>query len=76
MVLQSSLSPSTYYFESVKTAAEKLNKLAQTYGGLDVLGCNAGIMAKDDIRTVDGYDIQMQASNQLSHYLLPKLCMD
>jgi protochlorophyllide reductase len=58
----------------VKTAAEELNKVAQTYGGLDVLGCNAGIMAKDDIRTADGYDVQMQA-NQLSHYLLTKLCM-
>jgi len=61
-------------FDSVKQAAEEVNKIAAANGGLDVLCCNAGIMARMDERTQDGFDVQMQA-NQLSHYLLTKLCM-
>lgn len=62
-------------FDSVRNAAAELNKIAQQNGGLDVLACNAGVMAMPDKRSSDGYDIQMQA-NQLSHYLLTKLCME
>ena len=61
-------------FDSVKKAADELNTIAKKNGGLDVLCCNAGIMARSDERTKDGYDVQMQA-NQLSHYLLTRLVM-
>ena len=54
---------------SVKAAAEEINKIAAKYKGLDVLVCNAGVMALKDIRTKDGFDVQMQ-TNQLSHFLL------
>lgn len=62
-------------FESVKSAAAEVNKIAKENGGLDVLCCNAGIMAMDDDRTVDGFNVEIQA-NHLSHYLLSKLCMN
>ena len=46
-------------FASVRRAAEVLRAdLAE--GGLDVLCCNAGVMALPDEATVDGYDVQMQ----------------
>jgi len=61
-------------FESVKTAATEVKALADQYGGLDVLACNAGVMNVPDERTVDGYDVQMQV-NHLSHSLLTKLLM-
>ena len=61
--------------DSVKKAAVELNKISQANGGLDVLCCNAGIMARNDDRSEDGFDVQMQA-NQLSHYLLMRLCME
>ena len=61
-------------FDSVKEAAEVLNQIVQQHGGLDILACNAGIMAQADQHSGDGYDVQMQA-NQLSHYYLTKLCM-
>lgn len=60
--------------ESVKKAADEINKIAEKNGGLDVLCNNAGIMAMRDVRTKDGFDCQIQA-NQLSHVLLTKLCM-
>jgi NAD(P)-dependent dehydrogenase (short-subunit alcohol dehydrogenase family) len=42
--------------------------------GLDALVNNAGVMALPDARTVDGYDVQMQA-NHLSHFLLTRELM-
>ena len=54
---------------SVRQAADKINDICKTHQGLDVLVCNAGVMALKDIRTNDGYDVQMQ-TNQLSHFCL------
>mmetsp|Transcript_3501 Transcript_3501/g.7016 ORF Transcript_3501/g.7016 Transcript_3501/m.7016 type:complete len:359 (-) Transcript_3501:40-1116(-) len=59
-------------FDSVKEAASVVNEEVKAYGGLDVLCNNAGIMAFDDDRTKDGFDVQMQ-TNQLSHFLLGAL---
>ena len=59
-------------FDSVKNAADLVNEEVKSFGGLDVLCLNAGIMAIDDNRTGDGYDVQMQ-TNQLSHFLLTSL---
>mmetsp|Transcript_21947 Transcript_21947/g.46319 ORF Transcript_21947/g.46319 Transcript_21947/m.46319 type:complete len:378 (+) Transcript_21947:40-1173(+) len=56
-------------FDSVKKAAEQINSEVRPYGGLDVFCANAGIMAIDDNRTQDGFDVQIQ-TNQLSHFLL------
>ena len=57
-------------FASTKAAAAILKaKCAGT--GLDILCCNAGVMALKDQATEDGYDIQMQ-TNHLSHFLLAK----
>ena len=53
--------------ESVKEAGKKINEIASD--GLDVMVCNAGVMALKDVRTKDGFEIQMQ-TNQLSHFLL------
>ncbi len=61
-------------FDSVRKASTEINKIADENGGLDVLACNAGIMAFADTRSTEGYDVQMH-SNQLSHYLLTQLCM-
>jgi len=47
--------------------------LATAYAiGIDVLCCNAGIMAFPDDATEDGYDVQMQR-NHLSRFLLSAL---
>jgi NAD(P)-dependent dehydrogenase (short-subunit alcohol dehydrogenase family) len=59
-------------FAVVKSAAEQVNALAQSNGGLDVLINNAGIMATRDTRTTDGFEVQMQ-TNQLSHFLLTSI---
>merc|ERR1712167_512147 len=59
-------------FSSVRTASAEVHKQAQE---LDALVLNAGLMAYDDVRTTDGFDIQMQA-NHLSHFLLTSLCFD
>lgn len=60
-------------FASVRAAAEILNKqFGET--GIDVLINNAGVMALPDMRTKDGYDVQMQ-TNHLSHFLLTKELM-
>lgn len=56
--------------ENVKKAGAEVNHIAQN--GLDVLVCNSGIMATKDIRTKDGFDVQMQ-TNQLSHFLLTSI---
>ncbi|CAB9505122.1 WW domain-containing oxidoreductase [Seminavis robusta] len=55
--------------DSVCSAATQINKIATKHNGLDVLVCNAGVMALKDLRTKDGYDVQMQ-TNQLSHFVL------
>lgn len=55
-------------FESVRNAAKELRSLCEK-NGLDILACNAGVMAFPDEATIDGYDIQMQ-TNHLSHFLL------
>lgn len=61
-------------FQSVRAAAAEVKALAAKYGGLDVLACNAGIMAMSDVRTTDGFDVQMQV-NHFSHFLLTSLLM-
>ena len=56
-------------FASTRAAIAALS--SKCSAGLDVLCCNAGVMALKDIATEDGYDIQMQ-TNHLSHFLLAK----
>jgi NAD(P)-dependent dehydrogenase (short-subunit alcohol dehydrogenase family) len=60
-------------FESVKAAGAEVNTLCAEKG-LAVLVNNAGVMAMPDVRTADGYDVQMQ-TNHLSHFLLTKEVM-
>ena len=55
-------------FDSVRDAAGKVKEAFGAHG-LDVLVCNAGVMALKDVATPDGYDVQMQ-TNHLSHFLL------
>jgi NAD(P)-dependent dehydrogenase (short-subunit alcohol dehydrogenase family) len=57
---------------SVKSAAGVVREAVKPCNGLDVLCLNAGIMAYDDLRTTDGFDVQMQ-TNMLSHFLLTSL---
>eukprot|EP00931_Biecheleriopsis_adriatica_P067050 TRINITY_DN41257_c0_g1_i1.p1 TRINITY_DN41257_c0_g1~~TRINITY_DN41257_c0_g1_i1.p1 ORF type:complete len:335 (+),score=77.19 TRINITY_DN41257_c0_g1_i1:59-1063(+) len=57
-------------FSSVRAASDKL-KTQFSSSGIDVLCCNAGVMALKDEATKDGYDVQMQ-TNHLSHFLLTK----
>lgn len=61
-------------FASVRKAASEIEAIAAQYSGLDVLCNNAGIMAHPDLRTMDGYDVQVQA-NHLSHFLLTTLLL-
>jgi len=56
------------YGERLRTPTMIL-KEAFPDGGLDVLCCNAGIMAVPDKATEDGFDVQMQ-TNHLSHFKL------
>lgn len=56
-------------FASVRSAANSVKAITNQ---LDGLICNAGLMAQADKRTVDGYDVQIQA-NHLSHFLLTSL---
>lgn len=58
-------------FASVRAAAAALGALLAATG-LDVLSCNAGVMALPDAATADGYDVQLQ-TNHLSHFLLARL---
>lgn len=58
-------------FASVQAVAKRL--LAES-ARLDVLICNAGIMAVDAATTKDGYEIQFQV-NHLAHALLIKLLL-
>ena len=55
-------------FDSVREAASKVQSNLGSQG-LDVLALNAGVMALNDIRTSDGFDVQMH-TNQLAHVLL------
>ncbi|CAK9109213.1 Short chain dehydrogenase/reductase dpchH (Diterpenoid pyrone biosynthesis cluster protein H) [Durusdinium trenchii] len=55
-------------FESVRHAAAQVQAELGSQG-LDVLALNAGVMALNDIRTSEGYDVQMH-TNQLAHVLL------
>jgi NAD(P)-dependent dehydrogenase (short-subunit alcohol dehydrogenase family) len=55
-------------FESVKKASEIIKS---KYKAIDVLCCNAGVMALEDKATKDGYDVQIQTNN-LSHFMLIK----
>eukprot|EP00435_Cladocopium_sp_Y103_P003565 s4509_g1.t1 len=55
-------------FNSVRQAAAKVQSVVGSQG-LDVLALNAGVMALNDIRTSEGFEIQMH-TNQLSHVLL------
>ena len=59
-------------FDSVKQAGKEVNEVVKEHGGLDVFIANAGIMAKADLRTDAGFDIQMQ-TNQISHFLLTSI---
>lgn len=61
-------------FASVRACAEKAGAIAALHGGLDVLANNAGVMAMLDVRTEDGFDVQMQ-TNHFSHILLTKALM-
>jgi len=57
--------------QSVKSVAEVAQLFGTSFpeGGLDVLVCNAGVMAMPDRATVDGFDEQMH-TNHLSHFQL------
>lgn len=46
-------------FDSVRKAIATLRD-ATASTGIDVLCCNAGVMALADVATKDGYDVQMQ----------------
>eukprot|EP00931_Biecheleriopsis_adriatica_P073073 TRINITY_DN47430_c0_g1_i1.p1 TRINITY_DN47430_c0_g1~~TRINITY_DN47430_c0_g1_i1.p1 ORF type:complete len:374 (+),score=62.91 TRINITY_DN47430_c0_g1_i1:46-1167(+) len=61
-------------FASVRKAASEIETIVAQYSGLDVLCNNAGIMAHPDLRTEDGFDVQMQ-TNHLSHFLLTGLLL-
>lgn len=51
-------------FASVKAAAAEMNtQFAES--GVDVIACNAGVMANADEATADGYDVQMQSKSFL-----------
>ena len=47
-------------FASVRKAAAEVAAIAAVRGGLDGLVNNAGVMALPDVRTVDGYDVQVR----------------
>ena len=55
-------------FASVREAVAFLKESCKD-SGIDVVACNAGVMALADAATVDGYDVQSQ-TNHLSHFLL------
>mmetsp|Transcript_29477 Transcript_29477/g.71015 ORF Transcript_29477/g.71015 Transcript_29477/m.71015 type:complete len:344 (+) Transcript_29477:140-1171(+) len=57
--------------QSMKSVREAAKQIKEQYGtqGIDVLCCNAGVMAMPDEATQDGYDVQMQ-TNHLSHWVL------
>lgn len=55
-------------FNSVRSA---IDTIKSRYAAIDVLVNNAGVMALQDIATIDGYDVQIQ-TNVLSHFLITK----
>lgn len=55
-------------FDSVRKGVEEVKQLFEK---VNVVACNAGVMALEDKATKDGYDVQMQV-NHLSHFLLVK----
>jgi NAD(P)-dependent dehydrogenase (short-subunit alcohol dehydrogenase family) len=57
---------------SVRSAAEEIK---QRYTKLDALINNAGIMQTPEIRTEDGFELQL-ATNHLGHFLLTGLLFD
>ena len=57
-------------FASTRAAVASLTQKFSV-NGLDVLCCNAGVMALEDVATTDGFDVQIQ-TNHLSHFLLTK----
>lgn len=59
----------------VKSAVAGAQNFVKKFGGLDVLINCAGVAGLPDIRTTDGYDVQMQ-TNYLSHAFLTMLLMD
>ena len=61
-------------FASVKRGASEATTVSDSFGGIDVLICNAAIGQMPDIRTDDGFELQMQ-TNHLSHALLVEQLM-
>ena len=59
---------------TVREAAARVARLAEPYGGVDVLACNAGVVGFRDERTRDGYDVTVQISHH-AHFLLTKLLL-
>lgn len=55
-------------FAAVRKCAEEVK---DKFDMVDVICCNAGVMALQDKATKDGYDVQMQ-TNHLSHFMLVK----
>lgn len=58
-------------FASVRTVKAAFESHFGASAALDVLACNAGVMAFPDKPTKDGFDVQMH-TNHLSHFLLVK----
>lgn len=78
--LQSEVPSGTFDFiscdlSSYKSVRAACDALQTKYGesGIDVMCCNAGVMALEDVATEDGFDIQMQ-TNQLSHVMMIHAC--
>jgi hypothetical protein len=57
--------------QDISSVKQAIRVIKSKYNRIDVLCNNAGVMALEDVATVDGYDIQMQ-TNHLSHFLLTK----
>lgn len=74
MTLVQSVDCDLQSLSAVRRAADKVTQISAQYGGLDVLCNNAGIMMFPDVRTEDGFEVQMQV-NHISHVLLTKLLM-
>lgn len=60
--------------ESVKRAAEDVKSILGEKGAIDVLALNAGIMARKEMASEDGYDIQMQ-TNVMSQFALTEMLL-